>query len=93
MKKQKIVLITIMLSATIGGIGANKINRVLHIFYKVDSTNPVTALRLCTLTAPTAYTTDRSQATPEAPGIVQTTYYTTPVALFTCPTTTIYRAQ
>ncbi|SFO29547.1 hypothetical protein SAMN05428949_4829 [Chitinophaga sp. YR627] len=93
MNLAKIILSAIILSSAFATLTALKATRSLNLFYTVDAANPITSLRICTRATLVSYTTDQQVALPNAPVIIQTTYYTTPIRTRPCPTTTIYSAE
>ncbi len=86
----KIYLTGLLILAFVSLMVSAKVARIPNVFYSCDATNPVTALRLCTKTTFVPYTTF---GIPGAPAITQTTYYTTAVRTWPCPTLTIYSAN
>lgn len=85
----RITLITIFALATTSGILSFKTRNPV-VFYKVDTTNPISNLRLCTFPFITAYTTVEAEKAQGAPTLYQTDFFTTPVYSSVCPAVSIW---
>lgn len=95
-RKALVVLTCIFLASIGGGIMAHKAQaenkRVLFVWYIIDALNPNPALRLCTKSTLSTYTSNEADKAPGAPTIMQSILYSVAVNSSVCPAIRIWAA-